>query len=170
MTKARLVPLYFDPGRDAEFDEQLDRLREMIGDLVDFAEPVALGTPVENADAVILPQILGEAYRRLDAFKAITVPILIVTTEFGTLAMWDWEIKSWLASYGVKTIAPYSLEDTRKVCSSLNTRRELQETTFLIFQDNPGEGMQPSIFKRFFWWEQEATDRLERISTKSRPL
>ena len=161
MTKARLVPLYFDPGRDAEFDEQLARLHDMIGDLVDFADPVALGNPIGAVDAVILPQILGEAYRKLDAFSAIDVPILIVTTEFGTLAMWDWEIKSWLASYGVETIAPYSLEDARKVCSSLNVRHELKDTTFLVFQDNPGEGMQPSIFKRFFWWEQEATDRLE---------
>ncbi len=161
MKKATLLPLFFDPGRDQEFDEQLGRLRTMIGDLVDFADPQPLGKPVVEADAVILPQILGEAYRRLDAFRDLEVPILIVTTEFGTLAMWDWEIKSWLASNGVRTIAPYSLEDTRKVCSALNAKRELKESTFLIFQDNPGEGFQPSIFKRFYWWEQEATQRLE---------
>jgi hypothetical protein len=172
MTKATIVPLYFDPGRDEEFDEQLTRLREMIGDLVEFADPVPLGGEIGDADAVILPQILGEAFRRLDAFTAIDVPILIVTTEFATLAMWDWEIKSWLAAHGVKTIAPYSLEDTRKVCSALNVKRELRDTTFLIFQDNPGEGFQASIFKRFYWWEQEATDLLQdrfglRIKRKS---
>ena len=145
MQKATLLPLYFDPGRDEEFDEQLARLRQMIGDLVDFADPQPLGGSMAEADAVILPQILGEAYRRLDAFDGIDVPILIVTTEFGTLAMWDWEIRSWLASFGVQTIAPYSLEDTRKVCSALNVKKELEKTTFLIFQDNPGEGFQPSI-------------------------
>jgi hypothetical protein len=161
MQKATLLPLYFDPGRDKEFDEQLARLRQMIGDLVDFADPQPLGAPVGEADAVILPQILGEAYRRLDAFETIKVPILIVTTEFGTLAMWDWEIKSWLASFGIQTIAPYSLEETRKICSALNVKKELRGTTFLIFQDNPGEGFQPSIFKRFYWWEKDATQGLE---------
>ncbi len=159
--KATIVPLYFEPGRDEEFDVQLTRIGEMIGDLVELADPVALGRPIPDCDAVILPQILGEAYRRLDELKAVRVPILIVTTEFGTLAMWDWEIRSWLASSGVATIAPYTLEDTRKVCAALNVKKELRDTTFLIFQDNPGEGMQPSIFKRFYWWEKEATDRLE---------
>ena len=48
---ARLVPLYFDPGRDEEFDEQLERLKGMIGDLVKFADPVALGQPIGEADA-----------------------------------------------------------------------------------------------------------------------
>jgi hypothetical protein len=161
MMKPVLAPVYFDPGRDDEFDEQLARLVEMLGDVVEFTEPVALGRPVGAVDAVIFPQILGEAYRRLDDFRNLTVPILIVTTEFGTMAMWDWEIKSWLASNGIGSIAPYSLEDTRKVCASLGVKHELADTTFLIYQDNPGEGFQPSIFKRFYWWEQEATDRLE---------
>ncbi|MCF7929315.1 MAG: hypothetical protein K9L68_11095, partial [Spirochaetales bacterium] len=162
MTKALLAPVYFDPGKDDEFDQQLARLKEMLGDLVEFSDPVALGGSIGNADAVIFPQILGEAYRKLEDFQAIDVPMLIVTSEFGTLSMWDWEVKSYLASKGVKTIAPYSLEDTRKLCKALNTKRELKETTFLIFQDNPGEGFQPSIFKRFFWWEQEATSLMEK--------
>ena len=158
--KAVVAPVYFDPGRDDEFDEQLARLRQMLGDLVEFAEPVALGNHVGEVDAVIFPQILGEAYRQAEAFQAIDVPILIITSEFGTLQMWDWEIKSYLSSKGVTTIAPYSLEDSRKVCQALNARREMRSTKFLIFQDNPGEGFQASIFKRFFWWEQEATDLL----------
>ena len=161
MKKATLVPVFFEPGRDEEFDEQLARLRSMIGDIVHLADPKPLGAPVGDADAVVLPQILGEAYRRPEAFRDIKVPILIITTEFGTLAMWDWEIKSWLASNDILTIAPYSLEDTRKVCSALRVKRELKQTAFLIFQDNPGEGFQPSIFKRFYWWEQDATRRIE---------
>ena len=158
--KAVVAPVYFHPGRDGEFDEQLARLRQMLGDLVDFADPVALGNPIGDVDAVIFPQILGEAYRQVEAFREIHVPILIITSEFGTLQMWDWEIKSYLSTKGVKTIAPYSLADSRKVCQALKVKRELRRTTFLIFQDNPGEGFQASIFKRFFWWEQEATDLL----------
>jgi L-fucose isomerase-like protein len=30
----------------------------------------------------------------------------------------------------------------------------------LVFQDNPGEGFQASIFKRFYWWEDECTQRM----------
>ncbi len=29
-----------------------------------------------------------------------------------------------------------------------------------MFQDNPGAGFQPTIFKRFYWWENEATQRM----------
>ena len=30
----------------------------------------------------------------------------------------------------------------------------------MVFQDNPGEGFQASIFKRFYWWEDECTQRM----------
>jgi len=30
-----------------------------------------------------------------------------------------------------------------------------------MFQDDPGEGMQANIFKRFYWWEQECTNTME---------
>jgi L-fucose isomerase-like protein len=33
---------------------------------------------------------------------------------------------------------------------------------FLMYQDSPGEGMQASIFKRFYWWEEECTRQIER--------
>jgi hypothetical protein len=69
--------------------------------------------------------------------------------------MWDWEINSYLASKGVRVLAPYSLEYTRKVLRNLRLKKELQQSRFLVFQDNPGEGMQADIFKRFYWWEDE---------------
>ena len=80
--KARLVPVYFDPGRDADFDRQRDALGRLLGDVADLVPPVALGRPLPEAEAVVFPQLLGEAYRRLEAFKAIRRPILIVTSEF----------------------------------------------------------------------------------------
>jgi hypothetical protein len=161
--KARLLPLYFDPGRDAGFDAQLSALRDLLADRAELLPPVALGAPLpaEGADAVIFPQLLGEAYRRLADFKAIRLPILIVTSQFGTLSMWDWEIISYLRAEGVETIAPYDLQQTRKVCNALRVRRELRATKFLVYQDNPGEGAQASIFKRFFWWEDECTQRMK---------
>jgi hypothetical protein len=115
---------------------------------------------VPAAEAVIFPQVLGEAYRQVPAFQSIRLPILLITSEFGTLSMWDWEIAEYLRSHGVQTIGPYSLRQTQHVCRALSVQRELRETKFLVYQDDPGEGHQASIFKRFYWWEGECTARL----------
>lgn len=108
----------------------------------------------------VFPQLLGDAYRHVPEFKRIEVPILIVTSEFGTVSMWDWEIASYLRSEGVETFAPYNLEQTRMICQCLAVKRELRQTKFLVFQDNPGKGFQASIFKRFYCWEDECTRRM----------
>jgi hypothetical protein len=158
--KARLVPLYFDPGRDSDFDRMLEALRPLLADRVELLDPVPLGASLPPAEAVLFPQLLGEAYRKVDAFRAIDVPILFVTTEFGTLSMWDWEIAEYLKSHGVQTIAPYDLAQTDKVCAALTVKRELKDTKFLVYQDDPGEGFQAPIFKRFYWWEDECSQRL----------
>jgi len=158
--KVRLVPLYFDPGRDEDFDKQLAALDLLLGEQVELLDPVPLGAALPEAEAVVFPQILGQAYQQLAALQAIDLPILIVTSEFGTLAMWDWEIVEYLRSNGVATIAPYSPEQTQQTIAALAVKRELQETKFLVFQDDPGEGFQASIFKRFYWWEEECTQRL----------
>ncbi len=158
--KARLVPLYFDPGRDGDFDRQLDAIRSLLGEFVDLLAPVALGSPLPECEAVVFPQLLGVAYRQLAAFQSIRVPILLITSEFGTLSMWDWEIAEYLRSNGVETIGPYAIEQSRTVCRALGVKRELRDTKFLVYQDDPGEGFQAPIFKRFYWWEDECTARL----------
>ena len=161
MSKARLAPVYFDPGRDEDFDRQLARLQEMLAGEATFLEPVALGAAIpDEADAVIFPQLLGEAYRKLDAFKAMNRPVLLVTSEFGTINMWDWEIANYLRVEGLDPIAPYNLEQTKTACRALAVRRALSESKFIVYQDNPGEGFQADIFKRFYWWEVEAVQRI----------
>ncbi len=159
--KARLVPVYFQSGRDEGFDTQVDRLRNLLAEEAEILEPVALGSPLPEAEAAVFPQILGDAYRQVADFKKLDLPLLIITSEFGTVSMWDWEIASYLKAEGVKTISAYNLELTKKACKSLAVKRELQNTTFLVFQDNPGEGFQPQIFKCFYWWEDECTQRIK---------
>jgi hypothetical protein len=161
MMKARLVPVYFKSGRDADFTAQVERLRKLLAEDAEILEPVALGDPLSDAEAVVFPQILGDAYRQVADLSGIDLPILIITSEFGTVSMWDWEIASYLRSRGTDTIAAYNLELTRKVCNALAVKRELQQTKFLVFQDNPGEGFQPQIFKCFYWWEDECTQRIK---------
>ena len=158
--KPRLIPIYF-PHRDAEFDRQLETLKELLKDEAEFLEPAALGSSLPEAEAAVFPQMLGDAYRQVDGFKDIRLPLLVTTSEFGTVSMWDWEIRSYLKSEGIETIAPYNLEQTRLVCKALGVKRELKQTKFLVFQDNPGEGFQASIFKRFYWWENECIQRMQ---------
>jgi hypothetical protein len=158
--KAQLVPLYFDPGRDDDFDKMLAALRTLLAEHAEFLEPVPLGGRIPEADGVIFPQLLGEAYRQAAAFRDLRVPILLVTSEFGTLSMWDWEIAEYLRSSGVPTIGPYNLDQTKKVCAALAVKRQLRTTKFLVYQDDPGEGFQAPIFKRFYWWEDECSQRL----------
>ena len=53
-----------------------------------------------------------------------------------------------------------SIDQTKKLCRALVVKRELKQTKFVVFQDNPGEGFQAPIFKRFYWWEDECTKRI----------
>ena len=158
--KPRLVPLYF-PSRDADFDRQINTLRDLLATNAEILPPVALGAPLPAAEAVVFPQMLGDAYRMLADFKRLTLPILVITSEFGTVSMWDWEICTYLRSAGVETIAPNSLDLTRIACKNLQVQRDLRNAKFLVFQDNPGEGFQPEIFKRFYWWEPECIQRMQ---------
>jgi hypothetical protein len=158
--KARIVPIYFETGRDLEFDIQLSRLRRMLSAEVEFLEPVALGSDLPDCEAALFPQLLGEAYRQADCYKALHVPVLVITSEFGTMAMWDWEICSYLREIGVNILAPYNLEQAKHICRALGAKRALKGGKFIVFQDNPGSGYQPEIFKRFYWWEDECTQRM----------
>jgi len=92
--------------------------------------------------------------------KAIRIPLLIITSEFGTVSMWDWEIAAYMRSEGIASLAPSSLEQARKICRALGVKRQLRKSKFLVFQGNPGAGFQASIFKRFYWWEDECTQRI----------
>jgi hypothetical protein len=158
--KAILVPLFFEPGRDEGFDNQLAVLRELLALEAELLSPVALGSPLPDADAVIFPQLLGEGFRRLADFHRITLPILVITSEFGTVSMWDWELMSYLRAEGVQSLGPSNLEETKMLCRALGARRELRTSKFIVYQDNPGQGQQAPIFKRFYWWEDECTHRM----------
>lgn len=158
--KARLGPLYF-PNRDEDFDKQLNILVDLFSNQAEFLEPTPLGGRLPEAEAVIFPQMLGDAYHMRDELKAVDLPMLVITSEFGTVLMWDWEICAYMRSEGMDPITPNSLEKSRKVMQALIEKRRLADSKFLVFQDNPGEGMQAEIFKRFYWWENECIQRMK---------
>ena len=160
--KATLVPVYFKSADRSEFDEQLKILKEQLAEVAEFSEPVPIGSKLPEAEAVIFPQLVGEAYKRIEELKKIKLPFLAITSEFGTVKMWDWEIVSFMKAEGCITFAPPSLDMTKKICRSLGVKREMRTTKFLVFQDDPGEGMQADIFKRFYWWEDQCLDLMKK--------
>jgi len=159
--KPVLLPVHFTAEPDEEFNKQMAVLHQLLGDVAQFLTPVPLGAPIPGeADAVVLPQVLGAAYRNMPELKAIRVPLLIITSEFGTVSMWDWEIAASMRSEGIGSLAPSNLDQAKKMCRALGVKRQLRHAKFLVFQDNPGAGFQPTIFKRFYWWEDESTRRI----------
>ena len=156
--KVKLIPVYFDPGRDENFDKHLGIVKELLKDEAEYTEPYALGSKLPQADAVIFPQMLGEAYSRVEELKAISLPMMVITSQFGTVNMWDWELVHYLKLNGVKTICPTSLEHTKLACRALLVKRLLAESKFVVYQDDPAgpTGKQSDIFKRFYWLEKEA--------------
>ncbi len=159
--KARLQPVYFQSGMDDEFRAQLANLATLLASEAELLPPVPLGSQLPEADAVLFPQLVGDAFKQLAQLTAVRLPFLVMTSEFGTVAMWDWEIVSLLKAEGAQVFTPYTLDQAKVACRALAARRALRGSTFLVFQDDPGEGMQASIFKRFYWWEQLCTDRIQ---------
>ena len=161
--RAKLVPIYFKTADDPDFLAQLRKLHELLAEEAEVLEPVLLGEKLPETDGVIFPQMLGEAYRVLDKIKKLPQPLLIVTSEFGTVSMWDWEINSYLTAKGIKVIGPTNLEKTKQVCRAFALKRQLKHSKLLVYQDKPasGGGNQDEIFKRFYWWEPECVNAIE---------
>jgi len=163
--KANLVPLYFDAANEremGEFSEQVQRLKDMYGDVAEFMEPICVGGAIpEEADAAVFPQLIGAAFKEADALIRIDLPFIVLTSKYGTVEMWDWEIVSYLREKGMNVFSPYSIELAKVVIRSIAAKEQLRQgAKFLMFQDSPGEGMQAYIFKRFYWWEEECTRKM----------
>ena len=135
-------------------------MRDLLANEAEVLSPVALGgkMPV-GADAVVFPQLLGDAFSQLDALKRLTLPVLVLTSDFGTVNMWDWEIVTFMRSLSTNAFTPYNIEQTRKICRAFALKRAMKEVKFLVYQDRPGVGgEQPEIFTRFWWWEDRASE------------
>lgn len=153
--KPHLLPVYLHEP-DQPFQTQLAHLHRLTGGLVDWLEPAHIdATPPAQTSAIVFPDLNGRAYGMVESFRRIDRPILLITSEFGTVSMWDWEIRDFLRRRGVATIAPTSLAECEDLCRALSTVDTLRHSSMLAYQDDLGAGMQPDIFKRFYWWEDE---------------
>lgn len=159
--KAKLVPIYFENADEEELYDQIENIKKLLNEEAEILKAVKIGEEIPEADAVVFPQLIGEAYRSIDDIKKIDIPKIIITSEFGTVAMWDWEIITYMKSKGIELLAPYDLKLTKVICRALKVKREMKNSKFIVYQDDPGDGMQSSIFKRFYWWEDECIDTLK---------
>lgn len=168
MMKTILQPLYFkeiNQREQGELAEQLDRLKALYGEEAEFLEPAAVGEKIpEEAQAVLFAQMIGAVFGYGEQIAAIKLPVILMTSEFGTVEMWDWEIAAYLREnlHMDNVFTPYSTRMAKVILRAISAKQAMRRGgSFLIFQDSPGEGMQSEIFKRFFWWEKECIQRIE---------
>lgn len=164
--RAKLVPVTFSETNDREkkeFAEQMDRLRETFGKEAIFLDPITVGDDLPaEADAIVFPQLIFAAFRHQEELSKYDLPMVVITSRFCTVEMWDWEIVAYLRSRGMNVFSPYNVDLAKVVLRSIGVKAHLATgAKFLMFQDDPGEGMQPGIFKRFYWWEEECTARMQ---------
>ncbi len=164
--KASVVPLRFKEANEreqGEYEEQLGKLKELYGDVAEFQDTVIVGDPIPECDAILFPQMIGAGYHYKETFQSYNKPILVITSRFDTVDMWDWELISYMRSAGLNVFSPYDVELGKVIFRALAAKTHLNGAKFLMFQDDPGEGMQAYIFKRFYWWEKECTETMERV-------
>lgn len=166
MKKARLVPLFFDEVNEREVQEtavQMEKLREYYGDVAEFLDPVKVGDPLPEADAIVFPKMIFAAFRHDEELKSYKLPMIVLTSQFGTVEMWDWEIVTYLRDLGCNVFSPYNVEMGKTIIRAIAAKALLKGARFLMFQDSPGEGMQAYIFKKFYWWEKQSTETMENV-------
>jgi hypothetical protein len=165
--KAILQPLYLTEANERETGErrrQLAVLRELYAGEGEFLEERPLGSPIpQEADAVLFPQMIGAVFTHRADLGELKLPVIVLTSSFGTVEMWDWEIVSYLRlQMGLTVFTPYNTDLAKVLLRGLAAKKRMKGgINFLMFQDDPGEGMQAYIFKRFYWWEQESSRTIE---------
>lgn len=160
--KAILVPMYFASGMDEDYAKQLGILRNLLQAEAEILEPIALGEPIpKEANGVLFLQLVVDVYRQHKQILDIKLPILLVTSEFGTFSMWDWEIYTYLREMGKELLFPNDLDQTKKICGALALKGSIKGSKFLVYQDDPGKGFQSEIFKRFYWFEDECVNGIK---------
>ena len=162
LARPTLLPVALEADPGANFTRQLAALVGLTEGQVDWLPTGYVGDPVPaEATAVVVPDMSGLAYGKLAEFARIEVPILVVTSEFGTVSMWDWEIRDYLRRRGVPTVAPTSPEELADLVRALAVRQTLPTARMLAYLDDLGGGKQPDIFKRFYFYEQECATAMQ---------
>lgn len=164
--RAKVVPIRFKEinARElGEYKQQLEILNAIYGDVAEFMNTVVAGDPIPECDAIVFPQLIGAAYHYKDVLRQYDKPMIVITSQFGTVDMWDWELIAYMRSAGFNVFSPYNIELGKVIFRAIAAKEHMKGAKFLMFQDDPGEGMQANIFKRFYWWEKECSEQIEKF-------
>ena len=91
--KAKVVPLQFKETNERErneYKEQVAKLNELYGDTAEFLPPVIAGEDIPECDAIVFPQLIGAGYHYVEKLRSYDKPMIVITSQFGTVDMWDW--------------------------------------------------------------------------------
>ena len=121
--RAKIVPVYFHGRNDREvkeYEAQLERIGNLYGNEMELLDSIELGQEIpQDADTVLFPQLFGAVFRQRELIEKISLPILIITSEFGTVEMWDWEIVAWLRDELSKDVFfPYNTDMAKVIPAS----------------------------------------------------
>ncbi|MBQ8328141.1 MAG: hypothetical protein IJX83_00765 [Lachnospiraceae bacterium] len=164
--RAKVVPIRFKEinARElGEYKQQLEILNAIYGDVAEFMNTVVAGDPIPECDAIVFSQLIGAAYHYKDVLRQYDKPMIVITSQFGTVDMWDWELIAYMRSAGFNVFSPYNIELGKVIFRAIAAKEHMKGAKFLMFQDDPGEGMQAYIFKRFYWWEKECSEQIEKF-------
>ncbi len=164
--RAKVVPIRFKEinARElGEYKQQLEILNAIYGDVAEFMDTVVAGDSIPECDAIVFPQLIGAAYHYKDVLRQYDKPMIVITSQFGTVDMWDWELIAYMRSAGFNVFSPYNIELGKVIFRAIAAKEHMKGAKFLMFQDDPGEGMQAYIFKRFYWWEKECCEQIEKF-------
>ena len=164
--RAKVVPIRFKEinARElGEYKQQLEILNAIYGDVAEFMDTVVAGDPIPECDAIVFPQLIGAAYHYKDVLRQYDKPMIVITSQFGTVDMWDWELIAYMRGAGFNVFSPYNIELGKVIFRAIAAKEHMKGAKFLMFQDDPGEGMQAYIFKRFYWWEKECSEQIEKF-------
>lgn len=165
--KAVVQPMYFmetNEREKGEYQVQLDCLKKLYGEEAEFLKPIVVGEACpKEADFLLFCQLIGAVYSHKEDLSGYRIPMIIMTSQFGTVEMWDWEIAAYLREdVGIQVFTPYSRDMGLVMLRAAAARKQMKQgIKFLLFQDEPGEGKQAYIFKRFYWWESECRRQIE---------
>ena len=94
--KTTLLPVYFpeiNEREQREYEIQKERMQKLYGEDTVFLPAVPIGEAcTAKADMIVFFQLVGAVFRHRESLEKINIPVLILTSEFGTVEMWDWEI------------------------------------------------------------------------------
>ena len=164
--RAKVVPIRFKEinARElGEYKQQLEILNAIYGDVAEFMNTVVAGDPIPECDAIVFSQLIGAAYHYKDVLRQYDKPMIVITSQFGTVDMWDLELIAYMRSAGFNVFSPYNIELGKVIFRAIAAKEHMKGAKFLMFQDDPGEGMQAYIFKRFYWWEKECSEQIEKF-------